>query len=328
MAKSSTKQPTRQSIKRSAKQPKSRGQSKDLYDVEGLLRKVRDRRAWLVETEEALRAIQHGQVDALVVKHDLTEKVYALKSFGELEEANAELRAQVEERRRAEEALRQSQDELRGLTVRLMMAQDEERKRISRDLHDDINQRLALLAIDIQTLDQDHPASPEILSQKLQTLHLRVTELLSAIHGLAYELHSLVLDDLGLSVAVQRYVDDFAGRTGLSCRATVTDLPESLPRAAVTCLYQILKECLGNVLKHAKAKAITIELSGTGAQLRLSVQDDGEGFEPNKLVDGRKGLGFVSMRERARMLRGELSVQSRRGEGTTVTVTLPLYLPF
>jgi signal transduction histidine kinase len=237
----------------------------------------------------------------------------------------------VSDRKRYEDALRQreatlrdSQAELRTLTTRLINAQDQERKRISRDLHDDINQRLALLAIDLEMLEKELPASSGKLQKKLEMIRTSVTDLSGDLRGLAYQLHSTVQDDLGLPIALQRYAADYSRRTGIKCLVALMDVPKTLPKGVGSALFKITQECLGNVLKHAKAKEVLITLAGGDRSLRLSVRDDGVGFVPDSPDVRTKGMGFISMRERVLMLGGEFLIESQSGQGAVVIVMVPL----
>lgn len=223
-----------------------------------------------------------------------------------------------------EAALSRSQAELRALTAQLLTAQDQERQRIARDLHDDIIQRLALLAIDIEVLDMQAELPAKEWHDSLGTLHQRVVEISNEIRGLAHHLHPGIVQDLGLPLALQRYAGDFSSRTGIRCVVKTTDFPPSLPMETATGLYKIALECLGNALKHANASEILIELAAHDAAIHLTVTDNGKGFLPEALPKPAQGLGFVSMRERARMLNGECTVQSQPGQGTTVHIKVPL----
>jgi PAS domain S-box-containing protein len=235
------------------------------------------------------------------------------------------------EQKRTEAALRDreaavccSQVEVRALSERLLHAQDLERQRIARDLHDDITQRLALLAIDIEMLEMDRPQAPQDLREAHRALHRRVVEISNEIRAVTHRLHAGALQDIGLPLAVRRYVRDFSQRTGLRCTVKVADLPQAMPLEMSSSLHRILLECLGNVLKHARASHVTVELACRDAAVHLTVADDGRGFVAEAPSGEAEGLGFVSLRERARMLNGECSVQSHPGQGTIVNVKVPL----
>lgn len=226
--------------------------------------------------------------------------------------------------RNREAAVCCGQVEVRALSERLLQAQDQERQRIARDLHDDITQRLALLAIDVEMLEMDGPKAPRDLREAHRALHCRIVEICNEIRAVTHRLHAGVLQDIGLPLAVQRYVRDFSQRTGLRCTVKVMDLPETIPLETGSSLYRILLECLGNVLKHARASHVTVELTCSDAAIHLTVADDGRGFIAGLPSGEAEGLGFVSLRERARMLNGECRVQSHPGQGTIVHVKVPL----
>jgi two-component system, NarL family, sensor kinase len=323
---------SRKTARRAAKPPK-RGagngprNARRLAGLSDLIRKMQTSREWLAEAAHTLKAIREGQVDALVVQQDQAERVMALRSFEELEKTNEELAAQIYERTRSkkalrdsEMALRRSQGELRALTAQLMTAQEEERRSIARDLHDDLNQRLAAMTMGLEALLKDSPITDDLMGQSLQTFLDGAHELSEHIRGLAYRLHSSVLDDLGLPIALRRYVEEYTRRTGIACDVEVRGLPQSMPQQMANGLYLIMQECLGNIFQHAQATHASIQLSATGTHLRLSVRDNGVGCDLDSLDPEKQGLGFISMRERARLLNGTFSVQSRPGQGTVVNV--------
>ncbi len=235
----------------------------------------------------------------------------------ELVKANDALEAEVSERVRAE-------DKLRSLAAQLLTAQEEERRRISRDLHDDVSQRLAMLTVEVETLEQHLRAFPEQFRARLRQLRKRVGGLSDDVRHLAYQFHPSILDDLGLPIALKRYVDDFTARTGLRGTFVHRNLGERLPQDISSCLYRVAQESLGNVSKHARAAQFTVELVGSKEGIRLSVRDSGVGFTPELVKPPNGGLGFISMKERVRLVSGTLEVLSRPGEGTHVRVWVPL----
>lgn len=227
----------------------------------------------------------------------------------------------ITERKRAEEDLRTGREELRQLSARLLTAEESERKRLSRDLHDDFNQRLALLAVDLESLSHEIPPS-DVLRATLEQLRDRVSNLSDDVRGLAYRLHPAILDDLGLGAALKRLVEEFTAShpIAVSFRAR---LRSSLPPEVASCLYRIAQESLNNIAKHSDSRRAAIRLSGTRAAVRLTVRDFGKGFDLEYVRNHRRSLGVLSMEERARLQGGELSVESSPGEGTVVRVTVP-----
>jgi PAS domain S-box-containing protein len=235
------------------------------------------------------------------------------------------------ERKRAEEALQESrralldsQQELRALAAQLLTAQDDERRRVSRELHDDLNQKLAMLAFDTDALTQHLPDSPALMKERLQLLGTRLVTLSDDVRRIAYQLHPSILDHLGLAIAVQSYVDDFAKRERMPVSFTHTKVPKSLPQNVASCLYRVTQESLRNIAKHARARRASIALTGSSKGIHLSIKDSGMGFNPGTARVHGGGLGILSMQERVRLVNGEFSVQSCPGKGTEVSVQIPL----
>ncbi len=234
-------------------------------------------------------------------------------------------RKQAEESLRgAERALLKSQDELRLLAAQLLTAQEEERRRISRDLHDDINQRLATIAVEIETLERHPPASQELLRSQLGSARDQLARLSDDVHSMAYGLHSSLLIDVGLQAALQDHVSDFTKRTNIKAVFLPRRLPASLPLEMAVNLYRITQECLHNVAKHSKASSVVVKVIGTRKGLALSVRDWGVGFDPSILQGTSRGLGLRSIRERVRLMRARLFLRSRPKRGTRVGIWLPL----
>ncbi len=242
----------------------------------------------------------------------------------ELAAVNESLVAEVSERKRTEQSLEASRRDLRQLTSQLLRVQEEERQRISRDLHDDINQRLALLAVDIEALEQTLSTAPIDVVRTVRAIEDRVNELSDDVRHLAHQLHPSVLDDLGLSIALQRLLDDFTARTTVRGEFIDCDTPKPLPQEVATCLYRLAQESLRNVSRHAKAKQVRIELARLRDGLQLQVSDNGVGFDQTRQDDKHEGLGFVSMKERVALVGGTLDIQSVPGAGTRVCAWVPL----
>lgn len=225
--------------------------------------------------------------------------------------------------RASEQALATSRQELRDLTGRLLTVQEEERRRISRDLHDDINQRLAMLVVQAESLETNLPPSAGACSKELRSIQDRLTELSDDVRHLAYQFHPSILDDLGLPVALQRLVDDCSVRSALNITLEVDSIPDTIPQPVSTCVYRIAQECLANVMKHARASRARVTLTSTAEALTLTVQDDGIGFDTQHAVDNPRGLGLVSMAERVRLVHGTVTIDSIPRKGTRLSVHVP-----
>jgi len=229
-------------------------------------------------------------------------------------------------RRRAERGLRQSERELRAVTGRLIHAQEEERRRIARELHDDLNQGLALLAIELDLLAQKPRESDALLGDRLHELSGRVKQLSSVVHELSHLLHPSKLEQLGLVASIRSLCKELARDHELEIQFIDRQPPPTVPADATLCLYRIAQEALQNVLKHSGARNARVELLGSEGAVVLRIRDEGTGFDPSSIAE-QAGLGLVSMRERLHMLGGTIVINSRPGEGTRIEVRLPLNTP-
>jgi PAS domain S-box-containing protein len=223
---------------------------------------------------------------------------------------------------RAERALRRSRQELRALTGRLINAAEEERKRISRELHDDLSQKLALLAFDTGSLILTPPASVEEMKEPLRNLQVRVVQLSQDVRQISHQLHPSILEDLGLSAALTELCEEFSARDGIEVTFEQEAVPAALPLEIASCLYRIAQEALYNALKHAQASQVRLRVSGSSEGIHLYIHDTGVGFDLEASTS-RLGLGIVSMKERVRLVHGEFSIHSQPGQGTEVRVFVP-----
>ena len=202
-----------------------------------------------------------------------------------------------------------------ALSGRLLTAQEDERRRLARELHDDLTQRLARLAIDAGRLERSAGAGASAMRQDL----VRLSE---DVHALSYRLHPSVLDDLGLVEALRAECDRVARHGDLRVDVEARGVPEAVPAETSLCLFRVAQEALSNAARHGSATAVTVLLSPRGQGLQLAVSDNGSGFDPERSRE-RASLGLASMRERVRLLRGELDIESTPGRGTTVVAWVP-----
>jgi signal transduction histidine kinase len=248
--------------------------------------------------------------------------VQRLRLVGEVF-TNALARTRADEALRArEQSLRQAREGLRKLAARLLHAQEEERRRIAREMHDDWTQRLALLCIDIARLEK-HVGAPETALPLLRAMQDKLVDLAEDVHALSRQLHPSILDDLGLIEALRSECAGFARREGIAVVYRPEDVPADLPKDAALCVYRVAQEALRNIAKHAAVGEAWVSLAVAGADLVLRVTDRGAGFDA-AAPRSQPGLGLSSMEERVRLVGAELSVQSAPAEGTTVTVSVPL----
>jgi PAS domain S-box-containing protein len=230
----------------------------------------------------------------------------------------------INERKRTEETLQLQQKQLHDLTAKLIKAQEDERQRIARELHDDVSQRLAALVLDVASLERHPPLLPELIGKSLEPVREQLEQLSDDLHNLAYKLHPSLLQHAGLQPAVEDHIREVTKRTGLSVSLKVHRMSGSLSLDHSTCLFRVLQESLQNVAKHACATEATVKLSGSSKGVGLSVTDNGKGFDASDKSAHHKGLGLTSMRQRLRLLNGFLRVHSRPAEGTKICAWVPV----
>ena len=218
---------------------------------------------------------------------------------------------------------KQADEKLRDLSGRLIRAQEEERTRIARELHDDLNQQLALLALEIEQLKQIPPRETEMFSSKVNALGLRTREISATVHDLSYQLHPSRLDHLGLAAALRALCKETSETAGTRIEFIDSQVVPSLPADVSLCLYRVAQESLRNVIRHSGAIYACCELIHFDDALYLRVMDSGSGFDPHSVTADR-GLGLLSMEERLRLVGGELRINSQPSHGTLVEARIPL----
>ena len=214
-------------------------------------------------------------------------------------------------------ALETSHRDIQQLAGMLLTAHEDERRHLARELHDDLTQRLARLAIDVGRIENT-PHAPA----GIQSIRVDLVRLSEDVHALSYRLHPSVLDDLGLVEALRTECDRASRQNALLVNAYFGDVGDSTTAGASLCLYRVAQEAVNNALRHAHATALTVKLAPVRQGLELSVSDNGRGFDPVG-TQSRASLGLASMRERVRLLNGELEIRSSPGQGTTVTARVP-----
>jgi signal transduction histidine kinase len=229
----------------------------------------------------------------------------------------------ITEKIQAERALQQSRQELRALAGRLIDAEETERKRIARELHDDLSQKLALLAFDTGSLVLAPPSSLEEMKEPLRNLQTRVVQLSQDVRQISHRLHPSILEDLGLTAALQELCEELSAREGIEIVFEQEAVPKALPVEIASCLYRVSQAALHNVIKHSRANQAQLKVSGSPEGIQLRIHDTGVGFD-SESASPQNGLGIVSMKERVLLVQGEFSICSRPGQGTTVEIFVPL----
>ena len=220
--------------------------------------------------------------------------------------------------------LESNQAELRELTRKLFAAQEEERRRIASELHDDYCQRITAVILETGSISRSYQGSAPSLVPRMNTIRGRLAEILDGFRHLSHELHPTNIDTVSIASSLRNLIREISSHGTLGIEFKEEAVPASLPISITMCLYRLLQESLNNVRKHANASRVVVRLIGTSDEVKLQISDDGMGFETNRPAEGGKGIGLTSMQERVRPLRGTVSIESHAGHGTTVTAVIPL----
>ena len=218
--------------------------------------------------------------------------------------------------------LKRSEQDLKNLSSRLIHAQEEERKRIARDLHDDFGQQLTLLALDLEKLNA-HSCQGPAIGQAVHSLEARIKDLSRAMNERAHQLHSSHLEILGLTPAIQAFCGDFSKQHGIYVDFSHGNFSFFVPSDISLCLFRVLQEAMQNIAKHSHAKNCRVELKAEPNDIVLRIWDSGVGFDTGRLRSNA-GLGLISMRERLRLVDGEIRVDSAHAKGTQLEIRVPL----
>lgn len=263
---------------------------------------------------QATEAVARGDLSQHVTPWASDEVGRLAESFNRMTGALAQAAAEQAERA-----------QLRAEFVnRVIAAQEDERRRISRELHDSTGQSLTSLLLGLRRLEEAPDLST--LHAEAQDLREIVGAILSEVHRLAWELRPSVLDDMGLAAALDRYVSDYRERHRIAADVITHGLEgQRLPPEVETTIYRIVQEALTNVVRHAQAANVSVMIDRRERKVLVVIEDDGVGFDPERAADGRRQrLGLYGMRERAELLGGKFTVESQPGRGTTLFVELPV----
>jgi signal transduction histidine kinase len=225
-------------------------------------------------------------------------------------------RIDVTDQKLAEEALSK-------VSQKLIEAHEEERARLARELHDDVVQRLALLAVSLAEIKKNLPKSAIELHRGMEGAHHAAAELGNDVQSLSHQLHPSKLEILGLAKATTSFCKELSERQGMKIDVHAESVPQDLPKDISLCLFRVLQEALHNAAKHSGARHFEVSLIGSPSGIELTVHDSGIGIDPAEALKG-DGLGLKSMSERLKLVSGELFVLSRVGEGTTIRAVVPL----
>ena len=285
--------------------------------------------------EKTHRAVQKANVQLMQLNATLRRRTVGMAAV------KRNMKAEIVRRQTVEEALQQSerhygnalaqsrqlQEQLRHLTRELLLAQEEERKRISHELHDEISQTLTGINVHLAALTREATVNTKGLVQKIAHTQQLVEKSVNIVHRFARELRPMLLDDLGLIPALHSYMKDFTKRTGIHIRFTAFTAGkfEQLDSGQRTVLYRVVQEALTNVAKHAQASLVNVSILKLRGAIRLEINDDGKSFAVDRvlLAKRHKRLGLLGMRERVEMVGGSFAVESAPGQGTTIRAQIP-----
>jgi len=229
-------------------------------------------------------------------------------------------------RKRMEEDLREAAERLRLLTSQIFTTQESERRRISRELHDELGQSLTVLKLNIRSVGRRLPET-SAQQQDLEDIAAYVDEIIEGVRRLSRDLSPAILEDLGLTPALKYLVHEFRKHYNITYDFDFEDLNHLFPGEAQIIIYRIFQEILTNIVRHAQASNVSLAIRKKGGAVLLQAEDNGRGFEVANILrrgTGTAGLGLTSLAERAKMLGGTLKIESREGAGTRITCTLPV----
>jgi signal transduction histidine kinase len=276
----------------------------------------------VLETPELIQAKQ----EIKRLNEELEQRV--IERTNDLRVANEELRKEIAERKQAEAELRITSEHLRALSARLQAAREAEGTRIAREIHDELGSVLTGLKWDLEEIGRMLSTQPgqsqlAVMLEKVRALIKLIDLSVSTLRRIASELRPSILDDLGLVAAIEWQAQQFQGRTGIVCVCDCVLDKVELTEEQSTAVFRILQEALTNVLRHAQASKVDIKTDKENGYFVLSVSDHGKGMTESE-KSGQQSLGILGMRERAHLVGGEVSITSVQGQGTVVTVRVPI----
>jgi signal transduction histidine kinase len=288
----------------------------------------------IIPLEKTHRAAQEINVHVSQLYHALRQR------SGDLAASNRQLKREIAQRKSVEESLRKSeqhygrlleqsrrmQDQLRLLSHQLLLAQEEERKRISRELHDVIAQTLTGINVRLAALKKEAALNTKGIERNIARTQRLVEHSVNIVHRFARELRPAVLDDLGLIPALHTFMKNFSQQTGIRVSLSAFAAVEQVKGVKRTVLYRVAQEALTNVARHAQASRAEVKIQKLGGAICMEINDNGKGFQQERVLRAKKGkrLGLLGMRERLEMLGGNFAVTSAPGKGTAVLAQIPL----
>jgi len=270
---------------------------------------------------QASRKVAAGELNARTgLSYGQDELSQLAQAFDEMAAALEQRRA---ERRLAENELKRSQELFRNLSLHLQEVREEERTRIARQIHDDLGQALTALKIDVSWLNSKLTDPRDAIREKLKSMVTLVDGTVQTVRKVSEDLRPGILDDFGLSAAIEWQAEEFQKRTGIECKASFNQDEFDLSREQSTNLFRIVQEALTNVIRHAEASKVQIRFKQDQDVLLLEVQDNGKGIDEQSIADP-KSFGLIGIKERARSMGGEVTITGLYHQGTSLTVKMPI----
>ncbi len=279
--------------------------------------------------ECAIKVIQTGQPVHYEIDYQgmcVENRIYPIFDDGGRVIKLAVYGRNITERKRAEEQLKQSREQLRALSAKMEMIREEERARIAREIHDELGQGLTALKMDLVWLTNRLSQEPKMLRQRTRTMSKLIDSTILSVRRISSELRPGVLDDLGLTAAIEWGAREFQKRTGIHHQFSSNKEEFDLTKDCATAVFRIFQETLTNVTRHARATRINVSLEENAGSLLLEIRDDGRGIT-EKEISNPKSMGLLGMRERALLFGGEIKISGAPGKGTTVRLEIPLKKP-
>ena len=286
-----------------------------------------DRDRVLAAVNSALHSTEPYNIEFRIIRPDRTERTVFAQGEVNRDDHNNPVRMvgtvfDITEHRKTEKELINSQKDLQKLTGRLIMNQEEELRYLARELHDNLTQQLAVMAIDAGNIEQQKDV-PESVLQKVSHIKEQLIKTSKEVHNLSRDLHPSILEDLGLERAVRSECNNFSSRMGIAVVFTPKNIPAAISNDIALSIYRIIQEGLANIAKYAQTKNAYVFLEGFDSSIQLSIRDTRVGFDPTE-VRHKAALGLGSMRERVRLVNGKFSITSKPGKGTSIEVEIPL----
>lgn len=257
-------------------------------------------------------ALGLGHVESLELGDQLMQWIQSLTNFV----------GALTERKRLEEDLRTSHEQLRELSTHLQIAIEEERKTIAREIHDELGQDLSLLRLELGLIEGRLRDDQEDLRREAKSMSKVIVEAIDTVRRISSSLRPTMLDNLGLGAAVEWHVKEFARRTKIRCDLSIEPAELKADPDRSTAIFRILQEALTNVARHSKATKVKVKLQASEESIELTVDDNGIGIVPQQIADARS-FGLIGIRERVHQLAGNVSISKAPGQGTRVSITVP-----